>query len=132
MIARAPPALAPYLRYAAASGIALAGDLACFLALLAAHVPAAAASAIGYSLGIAVHWLASSRAVFADAVAPRGPARRRQQALFVATAFAGLGVTVGLVACGQRLGVDPRAAKLGAIGASFQIGWLLRRRLVFA
>ena len=103
-----------------------------FLTLLAGHVPATAASALGYAAGIAAHWLASSRFVFANAIATSRRALHRQKLLFVVTAFAGLGATVAIVGLGTRLGLDPRLAKLVAIGVSFQTGWLLRRRLVFA
>ena len=83
MIARAARLLSPlYLRYVAASAGALAIDLMSFLALIRAGIAAAPASAIGYSLGIAAHWLFSSRAVFHSAVAAPGLARQRQQASF--------------------------------------------------
>jgi putative flippase GtrA len=118
-------------RYLLASIGALAVDLGCFLALLTAAVPAALASAAGYSLGIAAHWWMSSRAVFADGVAARGPERTRQKALFVASALIGLALTTGIVGLGALAGMDPRAAKLAAIAASFAATWLMRRRIVF-
>ncbi len=119
-------------RYLAASVVALGVDMACFLALLATGMPPALASAQSYSLGIAVHWFISSRAVFTDGVAQRGPARTRQKALFVASALVGLALTAGIVGLGAALGVDPRLAKIAAVGASFVTTWLLRARLVFA
>jgi len=118
-------------RYLLASIGALAVDLGCFLALLTAAVPAALASAAGYSLGIAAHWWMSSRAVFADGVAARGPERTRQKALFVASALIGLALTTGIVGLGALAGMDPRAAKLAAIAASFVATWLMRRRIGF-
>ena len=118
-------------RYLLASIGALAVDLGCFLALLTAAVPAALASAAGYSLGIAAHWWMSSRAVFADGVAARGPERTRQKALFVASALIGLALTTGIVGLGALAGMDPRAAKLAAIVASFAATWVMRRRIVF-
>jgi putative flippase GtrA len=118
-------------RYLLASIGALAVDLGCFLALLTAAVPAALASAAGYSLGIAAHWWMSSRAVFADGVAARGPERTRQKALFVASALIGLALTTGIVGLGALAGMDPRAAKLAAIAASFAATWVMRRRIVF-
>jgi putative flippase GtrA len=117
-------------RYLLASIGALAVDLGCFLALLTAAVPAALASAAGYSLGIAAHWWMSSRAVFADGVAARGPERTRQKALFVASALIGLALTTGIVGLGALAGMDPRAAKLAAIAASFAATWVMRRRIV--
>lgn len=120
-----------FLRYLAASALALGCDMGTFLALLALGAPAAAAAASGYTLGIVAHWLASSRAVFTAGVAEHGPERSRQKALFVGSALAGLAVTTAIVGGGTALGLDPRLAKLLAIGASFSLTWLLRERVVF-
>lgn len=119
-------------RYLAASVVALGFDMASFLALLAIGLTAAPAAALSYSLGILVHWFISSRAVFVDGVAERGPARTRQKALFVASALVGLALTAGIVGLGSALGLDPRLAKLAAVGVSFVATWLLRARIVFA
>lgn len=119
-------------RYIAASAVALGFDMGSFLVLLAVGMPAASASALSYSLGIVVHWFISSRAVFVAGVAERGPARTRQKALFVASALIGLALTAGIVGLGSTIGVDPRLAKLAAVGVSFVATWLLRARIVFA
>lgn len=121
-----------FLRYIAASALALGIDLGTFLALLALGLPPAAAAAAGYALGILAHWLVSSRVVFAAGVAADGPRRSRQKALFVGSALAGLALTTAIVGAGTGLGLDPRLAKLAAIGASFILTWLLRERVVFA
>jgi putative flippase GtrA len=118
-------------RYVLASIGALAVDVGCFLALLTLAAPAALASAAGYSAGIVAHWLMSSRAVFADGVAARGPGRTRQKALFVGSALVGLALTTAIVGLAARAGIDPRAGKLAAIAASFAATWLMRRRIVF-
>lgn len=118
-------------RYLAASVGALAVDMASFLALLAAGMAAGPASALGYSLGIAAHWLLSSRAVFSDAVAARGRTRTVQKTLFVMSALAGLALTTAIVTLGARAGFDPRLAKLVAIAASFALTYVLRARVVF-
>lgn len=120
-----------FARYLLASIGALAVDVGSFLALLALAVPAAPASAFGYALGILAHWLLSSRAVFADGVADRGPRRTRQKALFVGSALAGLALTTLIVGSGEAAGIDPRLAKLAAVAASFAVTWLLRSRVVF-
>jgi putative flippase GtrA len=120
-----------FLRYIAASALALGVDLGSFLALLALGVPAAAAAAAGYSLGIVAHWLVSSRAVFTAGVATRGPERTRQKALFVVSALLGLGLTTAIVGLGGMAGLDPRLAKLIAIAASFTLTWLMREKIVF-
>ena len=119
------------VRYILASVGALAVDMGTFLALLSAGVPPVAASAVGYAIGIAVHWILSSRKVFADQVASSGIERTRQKAMFVVSALIGLGVTTLIVGGASAAGLDPRAAKLVAIVVSFAVTWLLRKRVVF-
>ena len=119
------------LRYLIASVGALAVDMGAFLALLALGTAPVGASAISYTLGIAAHWLMSSRAVFTDTLAARGAARNRQKALFVASALAGLAITTLVVWAGDSAGMDPRLAKLAAIVVSFTATWLLRAKVVF-
>lgn len=119
------------VRYGLASVGALAVDIGAFLMLLALGAPAAAASALGYGLGIATHWLLSSRAVFADTVAASGAGRTRQKALFVASAMVGLGLTTAIVGLADLAGGDPRPAKLAAIFVSFSATWILRSKIVF-
>ena len=118
-------------RYMLASIGALAVDMGTFLALLSLGVFAAAASAIGYCLGIAAHWVMSSRAVFTGSVAEKGVARTWQKALFVVSALVGLALTTAIVWAGDISGFDPRLAKLAAIAVSFTVTWLLRSRVVF-
>ena len=120
-----------WARYLLVSGFALAADIGSFLLLLDAGAPTLVASAAGYSLGIVVHWAMSSRAVFADAVAEKGAARTRQQAQFFGSALAGLGITqaiVGVAADAPRREWRCRVA----VAVSFQLTYLLRRRVVFA
>lgn len=119
-------------RYLLASVAALAADMGSFLALLRLGLAPAPASALGYGLGILAHWLLSSRAVFGDHVAARGPERTRQKALFVGSALVGLALTTAIVGMGAALGLDPRLAKLAAVAVSFAATWLLRQRVVFA
>ena len=119
------------VRYILASVGALAVDMGTFLALLSAGGRPVAASAVGYAIGIAVHWILSSRKVFADQVASGGIERARQKAMFVVSALIGLGVTTLIVGGASAAGADPRAAKLVAIVVSFAVTWLLRKRVVF-
>jgi len=119
------------IRYLLASVGALAVDMTCFLALLSLGMWPTSASAAGYCAGIVAHWLLSSRAVFADAVAARGAARTRQKAMFVVSALLGLALTSGIVWAGDGAGIDPRLAKLAAIGCSFTLTWVLRKKVVF-
>lgn len=119
------------IRYLAASVGALAVDFGSFLALMALGVMTVPAAAFGYSLGILAHWLLSSRAVFQDRVAASGHARVQQKALFVISALVGLALTTLIVGLGDWGGMDPRAAKLVAIGVSFFVTWVIRSKLVF-
>ena len=118
-------------RYLVASIGALALDIAAFTALLAGGVDAALAAGLGYALGILAHWLLSSRAVFVGDVVARGPGRRRQKALFIASALVGLALTTAIVGGADLAGIHPHPAKLVAIVASFAAVWMLRSRIVF-
>jgi putative flippase GtrA len=120
-----------FLRYLIASAIALAVDLGLFLALLGIGTWPAVAAVAGYGLGIVTHWLISSRKVFHDGVASAGPERTRQKAMFVGSALLGLAVTAAIVSAGSLIAIDPRLSKLGAIGVSFVLTWLLRERIIF-
>ncbi len=121
-----------YVRYVVASGGALGVDMTLFMAALVLAMAPAAAAALGYCAGILAHWLMSSRAVFVGQLAEKGTARRQQQLLFLGSALVGLALTVAIVGLGHRLAIDPRLAKLVAIAISFQVTYLLRRKLVFS
>ena len=123
---------ATVLRYLGASVVALGADMGSFLALLHLGVPAALASALAYAVGMAVHWWLSAHAVFVGHVAGSGPERLRQQVMFVGSALAGLAITTGIVGVGAYAGIDPRIAKIIAVGVSFAVTYLLRHRVVFA
>ena len=121
-----------WLNYLLASVLALGSDAGLFLLLLDAGLSPVMASATGYCAGILVHWMVSSRLVFADGAAARGTdERHRQKLLFVGSALVGLAVTTAIVGGGSALGLDPRLAKLAAIVVSFQTTYLLRRHIVF-
>ena len=120
-----------YVRYIAVSGGALGVDLGLYFLCLSMGIIATLAAAAGYLTGVFVHWLLSSRLVFDD-VAERGLARTRQKALFLTSAFIGLGITVAIVAVATRYGLDARLAKLAAVAVSFQTTYILRRTIVFA
>jgi putative flippase GtrA len=121
----------PYMRYIAVSGGALGVDLGVYIIGLSMGIAAELAAAIGYLSGVVVHWILSSRLVFDD-VAERGLARTKQKALFLTSAFIGLGLTVAIIAVATRYGLDARLAKLVAVAVSFQTTYILRRTIVFA
>ena len=120
-----------FLRYLGASIGALAVDAGVMFALIGGGVMAPLATALGYSLGIAVHWLLSSRLVFREGVAATGRARTAQKASFVVSAVAGLVLTTLIVSAAQMAGLDLRIAKIAAIGASFVLTYALRAHVVF-
>jgi putative flippase GtrA len=121
-----------FLRYVVVSVGALASDMILFLLLLAAGLPGVAASAVGYSVGILVHWILSSRKVFADRVSEKGSAARTQQkAMFLFSALLGLMLTIVIVGAGTMMGVDARISKVAAIIISFMLTYLLRNIVIF-
>jgi putative flippase GtrA len=121
----------PYVRYVMASGISLAWDMGAFLLFLHLGMGGMAASALGYALGIIVHWTLSTRFVFVEGMVSSGTERARQKGMFVGTALLGLAITTAIVGLGSRMGLDPRLAKLGAIAVSFQATYLARIATVF-
>jgi putative flippase GtrA len=121
-----------WIGYGLASIVSLGADMGLFMVLIRLGVPPVSASATGYGLGILVHWLVSSRIVFAASAAPSGRARTRQKALFLASALVGLLLTMAIVALGALLGLLPIVAKLIAVAVSFQATYVLRKAVVFA
>jgi putative flippase GtrA len=117
-------------RYLAASVIALAFDLAVFGMGISLGFDPALASAVGYCLGIVVHWLVSAQYVF---VGKRrdGAALQLQRALFAGSALVGLGITVGVVALASASGLSTMTAKGAAVGISFLAVYALRKWGVF-
>lgn len=120
-----------YVRYIGASALALGGDMLLFLVLLESGMTAITASASGYMAGIIVHWLISSRIVFAGQASRLAVVRNRQKMLFVGSALLGLGITVAIVGIGDAMGMDARLAKLAAVVIAFQTTYFLRKKLVF-
>jgi putative flippase GtrA len=117
-------------RYLAASVIALAFDLAVFGVGIRLGFDAALVSAIGYCIGIVVHWLVSAQFVF---VGKRrdGAALQLQRALFAGSALVGLGITVGVVSLASASGAPAMAAKAAAVAVSFFAVYALRKWGVF-
>ena len=121
-----------YVRYIVASAGALGLDMAVFMGALALGVNPVTAAAAGYLTGLVAHWFMSSRAVFVGQLADKGTQRWQQQGLFLGSALVGLAITMAIVGLGHALGADPRLAKLAAIAVSFQVTYILRRKIVFS
>ena len=117
-------------RYLAASVVALAFDLAVFSTLLALHIGAATASALGYCAGIVVHWLVSSNFVFTGKTR-EGAALQWQRIMFAGSALLGLAITVITVSVLSGWGMHPIAAKALAILISFIAVYVTRKWGVF-
>jgi putative flippase GtrA len=120
-----------YFRYLLTSGVSLGADLAAFALLLQLRLAAVVASIAAYALGIGVHWLMSSRLVFAQELASDFSKRNRQKLLFVASALAGLAITAAVIGWGVHWEWNPSLCKLLAVGISFQTTYFLRRTIVF-
>jgi putative flippase GtrA len=120
------------LRYVLISGAAFALDLAVFLWLLRLGVAPVPASVAGYLCGTQLHWLLSTRLVFAAGVRQDRAARRRQQVLFFVSAAVGVTCNAGIVAASEALMVPLLLGKLAAIGASFVLVLAVRATIIFA
>jgi len=119
------------LRYALASALALGVDMGLFLLLIETGLSPSLAAGIGYGAGMLAHWWLSSRAVFVGGLAEAGADRARQQGWFILSGLLGLAISMGIVGAGSAMGLDPRAAKLGAVAVAFWTTYLLRRHLIF-
>jgi putative flippase GtrA len=117
-------------RYLAASIVALAFDVAIFSSLVALHLQAAWASAIGYSAGIVIHWFVSANFVFTGKTR-EGSALQWQRVLFAGSALLGLAITVGTVAVLTSFGIHAIPAKGAAVAISFVAVYAARKWGVF-
>lgn len=118
-------------RYIAVSAAALVTDMGVFLTALYGGMDEVLAAVLGYCCGIQLHWLLSTRFVFARGVREKRAARFGQQAMFIASGLLGLMVTGAVVALGREFGIAPELSKLAAVGASFSLIWALRALVIF-
>lgn len=119
------------VRYVLVSFVALGVDTLITLNLTWAHVAPAISAAVGYIVGLGIHWLLSSRFVFADGLGESRRARAKQAALFFASGFGGLAVTVAVFTTAMMLGAPALFAKALSVGVSFCVVYLIRRHLIF-
>jgi putative flippase GtrA len=119
------------VRYVLVSCVALGVDTIITLNLAWAGTPPALCAAAGYIIGLMLHWVLSSRFVFAAELGDSAAARARQAALFFASGIGGLVVTVATFTTAMTLGVPALIAKGFAVGISFIVVYLIRRHLIF-
>jgi putative flippase GtrA len=125
--------LAQFAGYAVVSGAALVMDFAVYSALLTVAKFAFVAAVGGYVSGVGLHYLLSSRLIFASRFDKRGiVAEAPAIAKFFAAGASGLLVTVLIVGLLADLGgVHPLIAKVIASGFSFVVVFLSLRLFVF-
>jgi putative flippase GtrA len=117
-------------RYSAASVLALTLDFAVYLLLTAGEMKPVLAGVLGYSAGLLLHFLLSSRFVFV-AAATKAHARRFGE--FVLSGLAGIGTTAVVMTLATTVADLPGlTAKIMAAGASFLLVYWLRCTIVFA
>lgn len=131
------PAIAAVLRYDltryfAASGIALAVDLATLSACLRLlHFSLGWSASIGFTIGALVAYLLSIRWVFRQRAFADAPAV--EFLAFVGIGIAGLGITQLLLWLGViQMHLLPELVKLAAAVVTFAFNYLVRKTLLFA
>jgi putative flippase GtrA len=119
--------------YALVSGSALVVDVTIYWSLFKALGIAAVAAAGGYMFGVVVHYLLSSRIVFAGRLGARGVAAEAPVlAKFFVAGGLGLAVTVATVGLlADVMGAHALVAKLIAAGLSFVTVFTVLRVFVF-
>jgi len=116
--------------YTIVSAVALACDFAFYLALVWLSVHASLAGAIGYSIGLVVQFMLSTRFVFVGS--GTGKTQTRLTLEYAASAIVGLGLTATIIAITtQWLGIDAVSAKVIAVIVSFLAVFLMRRFWIF-
>lgn len=119
-----------FARYFGASVIALIIDIIIYSALITAAMIPSIASAIGYGVGIIVHWALSSNHVFIGKK-KSGAKLQLQRALFASSALLGLGITIATVQILTQWGNGAIMAKLCAVIISFFTVYALRKWGIF-
>jgi putative flippase GtrA len=118
-------------RYTIASSCALALDFCVFFVLVADGFSAWLAGAIGYAMGLTLHFVLSTRFVF-DARSTGKP-EARLFGEFAASGIVGLALTASVIAVATDLfQLSALAAKLLAAVLSFAAVYVLRREVIFA
>jgi putative flippase GtrA len=117
--------------YTIVSVVALGVDLVVFNGLVFADMRPALAGAVGYAIGMVVHFVLSSRYVFDTSGSEKTNARRFGE--FALSGAVGLAITWALIHLATDVAHLPAMfGKIAAIGTSFIVVFLLRRGIVFA
>ncbi len=127
-IARLMPELS---YYTIVSAVALSVDLILFTGLTRSGMRAAAAGLVGYSVGLVLHYILSVRFVFETNGSDKSNVRRFTE--FVASGLIGLAITWLIIGVATEwLHLPALIGKVGAVGTSFIVVFMLRRGIVFA
>ena len=116
--------------YAGISALALACDVAVYSTGVKLGVNHTVSAAIGYVLGLVLHFALSRRLVFKSQTTGKGAA---VEAIgFALSGLAGLIMTSGVVYFATEvLDLGPVISKIAAVGSSFLAVYLLRSQFVF-
>jgi putative flippase GtrA len=118
-------------RYSIASVVALAIDIAVYVALCSLAVNPLVAGVVGYAVGMVAHYAMSTSFVFAVINTKKSGFRRLAE--FAVSGLVGLGITGAVIATlTQSFAVSAIPAKIAAVIISFLAVFLMRRWIVFA
>jgi putative flippase GtrA len=132
MFSRGESRLVPqFSRYTLVSAVALAVDFGFFMLLCALGVMATLAGIVGYTIGMIVNYILSSRFVFDTAGLDKS--QLRQFCEFAVSGVVGIALTGFVIAISTEMcGFGPVVAKVIATGVSFVAVFAIRRVFVFA
>jgi putative flippase GtrA len=117
--------------YTVVSALALGLDLAIFKTLVLSGARASVAGIAGYAIGLVLHYALSARYVFETEGSSKSGLRRFVE--FCLSGLIGLFITWGVILIATEwLGLPALVGKIGAVGTSFVVVFLLRRGVVFA
>jgi putative flippase GtrA len=127
---QALPGFTQLSRYSVASALALVLDFAAYLMLTGDGMHPVLAGVLGYSAGLVLHFVLSSRFVFNTAPSDKTQARLLGE--FALSGLAGIEATAIVMHIGTDVaGLPGFAAKILAAGASFVLVYWLRCTIVF-
>ena len=127
---KAVPVIGQLSKYTVASVVALATDLMIYLALAKSGTALTIAAIVGYSIGMMMHFVLSSRYVFETGAIEKSEPRLFGE--FAVSGAVGLVLTVTVVFIAEKVFLaTPFIAKLAAVAISFLAVYFVRRCLVF-